>query len=68
MTGKYCESCSGCSYYELTVIHIFPFEYCYKHNKTNKKPSDFEVCDFHTTSKWIRFKTTVKSFIGVINV
>jgi hypothetical protein len=58
MTKK---TCIGCSYYELTCIDIFPFEYCYKHNKKNKKPNDFIRCDSYTTSKLIKVKVLIKS-------
>lgn len=53
--------CNGCSYYELTVMDIFPFEYCYKHYEGNKKPNDFVGCDSYTTSMWIKFKVLIKS-------
>ena len=55
--------CSGCSYYELTVMHIFPFEYCYKHHKKNRKPTDFVRCESYTTSKWIKLKVFLKSMV-----
>lgn len=58
MTEKHCK---GCSYYELTVIDIFPFEYCYKHHKKNKKPNDFVRCADYTNSKWIKLKVFLKS-------
>lgn len=57
------ESCHGCSYYELTVLWIFPYEYCYKHDWENIEPSDFHRCRYYTTNKWIAFKTFLKSVI-----
>ena len=61
MTKK---SCRGCSYYDLFVIDMFPFEHCYKHNWSNKKPMDFRRCEYYTTSKWVRIKVLIKSIIG----
>ena len=53
--------CNGCSYYEQICLNIFPFEYCYKHNKMNKKPNDFIRCDLYTNSKLIKFKVLIES-------
>ena len=61
MTEK---TCVGCSYYELTVLNILPFEYCHKHKWSNKKPNDFVRCNDYTTSKWIRIKIWIKILFG----
>lgn len=47
-------TCSNCCYYELIVINIFPFEYCHKHNWTNRNPCDFKTCSEYKESRWIR--------------
>ncbi len=59
-------SCYDCSYYELDVISIFPYEYCYKHNKGNVEPCDFKRCEFYTESKKVRVMTFFKSIIHSI--
>ena len=65
MTKK---TCNGCSYHELTVGHIFPFEYCYRYNKKNEEYNDFVRCDSYTISKWIKFKVLIKSIKRMFEV